>query len=856
MSTGKKPQAIAIGDVNRDGLNDVVTADYTDAEVGVYLQLPWYNGSFTSRALTAPKPNDYARILSARPTWNITANGQLYSVFLSNDGRNWYNVTGAKGQWLTFPTVGSGLRYRVDMNSTKASASPKMLDFSLDYTYGTDPKDIIIDIGMDGEDHEYEHVGFLNGTETTRDFSGTLQAWLSSPELPPGTDYVSIPIYIKCWGMGKLTLGNISIIHDRPPFIPVVLSPAQNSYVGIVPTFRIICFDPDNDTLQYYIEMSETSDFSVLARTMDQRVSPLGWTKTGFASNEVAVFETPPSQMFQSGKNYYWRAKATDGIVWSGWSRTLVSTGPGYFSIDSVAPMATATSPQYTKENDFEVAWTGSDPEPGSGLVPSPFDVQVKIDDGEWTDWVTGTSKTSEIYSGEPGHAYYFRARATDIAGNRKIYAGGNGDTSTIIDPNVPSSNAKKLPDFITTTRFTVEWTGTDGVGGSGVVNYDVQARKDGGGWTDWLSSTTTTSAEYDGVQGSTYRFQVRSRDRAGNLEEYPGGDGDTRTTVDTTPPGGTVSDDGAETSSAISLHATLQFSDAESGIAGFEYRVGTARDTEDVIQATSATEADLTIPGLSLAVGPVYYIGARAQNGAGLWGPWVSTDGISVGAGANIATVSYSAGMQNDPVIKVTLGGSAAGGAAIVDGDLEVRRASYYRGELGSWTNWMEVGQNGGDLVSADYAGARGYAYQFRYRIKSEQGVWSNHAAPNDVVRINERPVSVGGTDTSSETGRRLSFDGTKSWDPDGDAIVSYEWDFGDGKKDTKGSATHTYKKPGTYVVSLTVSDGMLNDTSTRTVKVRGPDTQSTPGFGGAFALLSAGLALALALWRRRRNA
>ena len=167
-----------------------------------------------------------------------------------------------------------------------------------------------------------------------------------------------------------------------------------------------------------------------------------------------------------------------------------------------------------------------------------------------------------------------------------------------------------------------------------------------------------------------------------------------------------------------------------------------------------------------------------------------------------------------------------------------------------------MEVGQNAGDLNSADYTGERGYAYQFRYRIKSEQNVWSHYAVPETVVRINAQPVSVGGTDTSAETGRKLTFDGTKSWDPDGDAIESYLWDFGDGKNDTKGAATHSFKKAGTYLVTLTVSDGLLNSTSTRTVKIRNPDTETTPGFDGAFAVLSLGIALALVVWRRRRNA
>jgi PGF-CTERM protein len=242
-------------------------------------------------------------------------------------------------------------------------------------------------------------------------------------------------------------------------------------------------------------------------------------------------------------------------------------------------------------------------------------------------------------------------------------------------------------------------------------------------------------------------------------------------------------------------------------------------------------------------------------MNGAGQWSRWFGTDGITVSAGANSATVSYTNGVQNDPVIRVQLGGTTAGGARITDGDLEVRKATYYRGEVGTWGPWMEVGPNGGDLTGADYGGERGYAYQFRYRIKSEFNVWSGYSEAGYFVRINAPPVAVAGTDTSTVVGKKLSFDGTGSWDPDGDAAAGYEWNFGDkSKPDAKAATSHTFKKAGTFTVTLTVSDGNLNVTSTIYIKVRNPDSGSTPGFGGGFALLAVGAALALML-RRRKN-
>lgn len=67
--------------------------------------------------------------------------------------------------------------------------------------------------------------------------------------------------------------------------------------------------------------------------------------------------------------------------------------------------------------------------------------------------------------------------------------------------------------------------------------------------------------------------------------------------------------------------------------------------------------------------------------------------------------------------------------------------------------------------------------------------------------------PVAVVPGDITGRAGVPIEFDGSGSYDPDGE-VVDWEWRFGDGSESSGESAFYTYSNAGVFIVTLTVTD------------------------------------------------
>ena len=85
-----------------------------------------------------------------------------------------------------------------------------------------------------------------------------------------------------------------------------------------------------------------------------------------------------------------------------------------------------------------------------------------------------------------------------------------------------------------------------------------------------------------------------------------------------------------------------------------------------------------------------------------------------------------------------------------------------------------------------------------------------------------NVGPTAVITGDQKANSGGNVHFDGTDSFDPDGN-VVRFDWSFGDGGVGTFVSGDHVYNSAGVFNVTLTVTDNNgATDSATRTVEVK----------------------------------
>ena len=200
---------------------------------------------------------------------------------------------------------------------------------------------------------------------------------------------------------------------------------------------------------------------------------------------------------------FHWRATDAAGNE---------SSGTYAWTIDTVDPVVTVggAPPAFTQATSAAFTVDAVD--------SAPVEVFCRLDDA-----VEQPCPSPATYDALPDGDHVFAWRAVDAAGNES-----QGTVGWQVDTVAPSA-ALTAPStaFTLATSASVAWTGGD-VGGSGVAQWQVRRRTApwNGSFGTWSAPAThggSVHATPSGslVRGTTYCWQVRAIDRAGNTSAW-----------------------------------------------------------------------------------------------------------------------------------------------------------------------------------------------------------------------------------------------------------------------------------------------------------------------------------------------
>ena len=201
-----------------------------------------------------------------------------------------------------------------------------------------------------------------------------------------------------------------------------------------------------------------------------------------------------------------------------------------------------------------------------------------------------------------------------------------------------------------------------------------------------------------------------------------------------------------------------------------------------------------------------------------------VNLSGVLPNQQAGFGTLAFAlAGMQN----------GAPDGLALIDGNGAVVEFLSYEGSFTA-TGGAAAGSASTDVGVAETSTTPiGWSLQRggTGSTAADFGWQAPQAATSGTVNTgqvfsgggpaNQAPVAEAGGPYAAEAGTAVVFTSAGSFDTDG-SIVAWAWSFGDGGTSSAANPTHVFAGPGSYAVSLTVTDDQgAEDTDTATASI-----------------------------------
>ncbi|HET6936959.1 MAG TPA: fibronectin type III domain-containing protein, partial [Nocardioides sp.] len=215
-----------------------------------------------------------------------------------------------------------------------------------------------------------------------------------------------------------------------------------------------------------------------------------------------------------------------------------------------------------------------------------------------------------------PSTTYRYQVRAVDAAGNFSPYSASASTTTQSPDMTPPSAPTGLAGTAVSGSRIDLSWTAaTDNVG---VAGYLVE-RCQGTGCTNFSQVGTPTATSYSDTglaPSTTYRYQVRAVDAAGNLGPYTAAvTVSTPAAADTTPPSAPA----GLTATALSttqIDLAWTASTDNVGVAGYRVERCQGNSCSNFVQVGTPTTTAYSNTGLQ--ANTIYRFRVRGVDAAG----------------------------------------------------------------------------------------------------------------------------------------------------------------------------------------------------------------------------------------------
>ena len=392
------------------------------------------------------------------------------------------------------------------------------------------------------------------------------------------------------------------------------------------------------------------SGLTLVETSIQRSTDSFYWTGSDWSDTEQWISMTGTSTWnyaisstnLTGGATYTVRSRGTDGV-----GNVQSSYGSDSFIYDISEPNTALTI-----ANDYynPAGWITNQPIQGtatddySGITKVEVLIKRAGDSKYWsgnawaTDstWLTATGTSSWQYtisvdSLTDTENYTVRSRATDGSANLET---SYSNDSFVFDSTLPVSVVNIERDYYNDGNWhdvtSISGTTSDGTSGMSSLEITIQRSNDLGYWNGlqwqlseiWLSQITGleswTYFYTDLDDGITYTVKSRATDIAGNVQTSLGSD--SFIYDETAPISGSVADgltnEDQDWSSDLTTMSAIWtgFSDALSGLASYEYSIGTqAGGTQAASWTNVAMDTSMIDSSLTLSSGLQYFVNIRA---------------------------------------------------------------------------------------------------------------------------------------------------------------------------------------------------------------------------------------------------